>query len=69
MSDHEWTPLATSPICPWCGDEVTDDNEDLAAICARHEIPMDCGGCGKPVVCRLEPPVSFKFQARKRDTT
>lgn len=61
-----WTPLALIPICPWCGEELTDDTEDLAYIYDPQgaEKGMECGACGEPVMARCQP-AAIRYQARK----
>jgi len=52
------TKSASSPMCPWCGDEVTDSPETDIPLDGEHEI--DCGGCGKPVLVTARAVITYE---------
>ena len=59
--DHGVTDWLHSPMCPHCGDEVTESPmEDLAA---NGEIDIECGGCEQMV--RIEGRTETLYRARK----
>jgi hypothetical protein len=54
----------TSPMCPWCGDELDDTPEQIPFPDDADVTEIDCGGCGQPV--RLLRVVTMTYLAEKR---
>ena len=53
----------TSPMCPWCGDEVSDSpGEDFPP----GTVVTECGGCGRSVM--VSTIVVFDRMAQKIET-
>jgi hypothetical protein len=60
----------SSPMCPWCGDEVSDSAEDaFGSDEAGAEFHVDCGKCGHPVIVYRYQTVTFQTKRRKEKET
>ncbi len=57
--------------CPWCGDEITDNESDFIVPCGDEdggEVELECGGCGKPVMIELHIRWNYTTKKASADT-
>ncbi len=46
-----------TPVCPWCGDDLTDSPADVPTPCENWQI--ECASCGGPVLVSSEATIIY----------
>ena len=51
--------VGDEPLCPWCGEMVTDSPDDDLDHCPGDQM-IECAECGGMVVCRVSCVVTYE---------